>query len=71
MFQPLPPITGPHIPSTGAIKALAVTKNSSSYWQGRADQQTLQRVYGIAFPKASMLKVCWPGGGLLEEALVQ
>eukprot|EP00667_Euglena_gracilis_P002181 EG_transcript_2180 len=50
------PCRGPHIPSTGAIKALAVTKNSSSYWQGRADQQTLQRVYGIAFPKASMLK---------------
>jgi|UniRef100_A0A7S4LLU7 threonyl-tRNA synthetase len=50
------PCRGPHLPSTGAVKALAVTKNSSSYWQGKADQQTLQRVYGVAFPKAKMLK---------------
>jgi len=50
------PCRGPHIPGTGAIKALAVIKNSSSYWQGKADQQTLQRVYGIAFPRSSMLK---------------
>uniref|UniRef100_A0A7S1N0P4 threonine--tRNA ligase n=1 Tax=Eutreptiella gymnastica TaxID=73025 RepID=A0A7S1N0P4_9EUGL len=50
------PCRGPHIPSVASIKALAVTKNSSSYWQGKADQQTLQRVYGVAFPQAKLLK---------------
>lgn len=41
---------GPHIPHTGHVKALACTKASASYWRGRADRESLQRVYGISFP---------------------
>jgi len=41
---------GPHIPDTGRIKALAVTKASSSYWLGDQKNEALQRVYGISFP---------------------
>ncbi|XP_037025180.1 threonine--tRNA ligase 1, cytoplasmic isoform X1 [Bradysia coprophila] len=47
---------GPHVRHTGKIKALKVTKNSSSYWEGKADAETLQRVYGISFPDAKQLK---------------
>ena len=42
--------TGPHIPSTKMIKAFKVTKNSSSYWLSKAENDSLQRVYGITFP---------------------
>lgn len=49
------PCRGPHLPDTGRVKAFAVTKNSSSYFEGKAENDVLQRVYGIAFPKASML----------------
>lgn len=42
--------TGPHIPSTKIIKAFKVMKNSSAYWLGKADNDSLQRVYGITFP---------------------
>jgi threonyl-tRNA synthetase len=42
--------TGPHIPTTKVIKAFKVTKNSSAYWLGKADNDSLQRVYGITFP---------------------
>lgn len=49
------PCRGPHIPDTGRVKAFAVTKNSSSYFEGKADNEVLQRVYGIAFPKATMM----------------
>uniref|UniRef100_A0A4W4E631 threonine--tRNA ligase n=1 Tax=Electrophorus electricus TaxID=8005 RepID=A0A4W4E631_ELEEL len=41
---------GPHVRHTGKIKALKVYKNSSTYWEGRADMETLQRIYGISFP---------------------
>ncbi|KAJ3324695.1 threonyl-tRNA synthetase [Blyttiomyces sp. JEL0837] len=47
---------GPHIPDTGRIKALAVTKNSSSYWLGDAKNDSLQRIYGISFPDAKQMK---------------
>lgn len=47
---------GPHVRHTGKIKALKITKNSSTYWEGRADAETLQRVYGISFPDAKQLK---------------
>lgn len=47
---------GPHVRHTGKIKALAVTKTSSTYWEGKADRETLQRVYGISFPDAKLLK---------------
>ncbi|CAF0941858.1 unnamed protein product [Didymodactylos carnosus] len=47
---------GPHIPHTGKVKAFAVTKNSSSYWEGDNTRETLQRVYGISFPDVKQLK---------------
>lgn len=47
---------GPHVRHTGKVKAFAVTKNSSTYWEGKADAETLQRVYGISFPDNKQLK---------------
>ncbi|XP_026782959.3 threonine--tRNA ligase 1, cytoplasmic [Pangasianodon hypophthalmus] len=47
---------GPHVRHTGKIKALKVYKNSSTYWEGRSDMETLQRIYGISFPDSKMLK---------------
>lgn len=47
---------GPHIPNTGRIKAFQVMKNSSSYFLGDANNQTLQRVYGVSFPDAARMK---------------
>jgi threonyl-tRNA synthetase len=47
---------GPHVRHTGKIKAIKVIKNSSTYWEGKADAETLQRVYGISFPDPKQLK---------------
>ncbi|XP_008416273.1 threonine--tRNA ligase 1, cytoplasmic [Poecilia reticulata] len=47
---------GPHVRHTGKIKALKIHKNSSTYWEGNADMETLQRIYGISFPDPKMLK---------------
>ncbi|KAK6492559.1 threonine--tRNA ligase 1 [Huso huso] len=47
---------GPHVRHTGKIKAIKVHKNSSTYWEGKADMETLQRIYGISFPDSKMLK---------------
>ncbi|ESN97826.1 hypothetical protein HELRODRAFT_85090, partial [Helobdella robusta] len=47
---------GPHVRNTGKIKALQVTKSSSSYWEGKADAETLQRIYGISFPDTKQMK---------------
>ncbi|KAI9343491.1 hypothetical protein BDR26DRAFT_933041 [Obelidium mucronatum] len=47
---------GPHIPDTGRIKALAVTKNSASYFLGDAKNDSLQRIYGISFPDVKQMK---------------
>jgi threonyl-tRNA synthetase len=47
---------GPHLPNTGRIKAMKVTKNSSAYWMGKASNESLQRVYGISFPDKKLLK---------------
>lgn len=47
---------GPHLPSTGNVKTFAVTKNSAAYWLGDANNQSLQRVYGISFPNKDMMK---------------
>ncbi|EKX50234.1 hypothetical protein GUITHDRAFT_93029 [Guillardia theta CCMP2712] len=47
---------GPHLPDTGRVKAFAVMKNSSAYWQGQASNHTLQRVYGVSFPDSKELK---------------
>ncbi|KAJ0965874.1 hypothetical protein J5N97_027012 [Dioscorea zingiberensis] len=56
---------GPHIPNTSFVKAFACLKASSSYWRGRADRESLQRVYGISFPDSKRLKEYLT---LLEEA---
>ncbi|CAO2140628.1 unnamed protein product [Urochloa humidicola] len=47
---------GPHIPNTSFVKAFACLKVSSSYWRGKADHESLQRVYGISFPDSKRLK---------------
>lgn len=49
------PCRGPHLASTGRVKSFAVTKNSSAYWQGKAENDVLQRVYGISFPDKKQL----------------
>ncbi|MES1913093.1 MAG: hypothetical protein MHM6MM_005322, partial [Cercozoa sp. M6MM] len=41
---------GPHLPNTKLIKAFKVLKNSSAYWHNDAEQESLQRIYGVAFP---------------------
>jgi len=45
--------TGPHLPSADKIKGFKVTKNSSAYWLGNKNNDDLQRVYAVAFPKQS------------------
>ena len=47
---------GPHLPSTGKVKAIKLTSMSSAYWRGDAKNQSLQRIYGISFPKQSELE---------------
>ncbi|KAJ1481088.1 hypothetical protein T484DRAFT_1626248, partial [Baffinella frigidus] len=47
---------GPHVPDTSRVKAFAVMKNSAAYWQGKAANHTLQRVYGVTFPDQKELK---------------
>lgn len=47
---------GPHVRHTGKVKALAVTKNSATYWEGNCEAESLQRIYGISFPNDKQLK---------------
>ncbi|KAJ7543979.1 hypothetical protein O6H91_09G060700 [Diphasiastrum complanatum] len=47
---------GPHIPNTAHVKAFSCLKASSSYWRGKADRESLQRVYGISFTDSKKLK---------------
>ena len=56
---------GPHIPSTGAIKAVKVMSLAGAYWRGDENRPQLTRVYGISFPKKKMLDEYLV---LLEEA---
>lgn len=42
---------GPHLPSTGMIKAFKLTRVSGAYWRGDSKNEVLQRVYGVAFQK--------------------
>ena len=46
---------GPHIPNTGAIKAIKLLSVAGAYWRGDEKRQMLTRIYGISFPKKSML----------------
>ena len=46
---------GPHIPNTGVIKAVKLTSVAGAYWRGNEKNKMLTRIYGISFPKKSML----------------
>ncbi|MFA7196632.1 MAG: threonine--tRNA ligase [Anaerovoracaceae bacterium] len=46
---------GPHLPSTGGIKAIKLLSVAGAYWRGSEKNKMLQRIYGITFPKKSML----------------
>ncbi len=46
---------GPHIESTGEIKAFKLISTSASYWRGDSNRESLQRIYGTAFPNKEML----------------
>ncbi len=48
--------TGPHVPSTGRLKAFKVLSTSNAYWKGDARNQPMSRVYGTAFPTEKALK---------------
>ena len=47
---------GPHIPSTGMIKAFHLTKVAGAYWRGDEKRSMLSRIYGTAFPDKKSLK---------------
>lgn len=47
---------GPHLPSTGYLKAFQLTHVSGAYWRGDSNNQVLQRVYGVAFSSQKELK---------------
>ena len=46
---------GPHLMSTGKVKAVKILSSSGAYWRGDEHNKMLQRFYGISFPKASQL----------------
>ena len=46
---------GPHLMSTGAIKAVKITSVAGAFWRGDAKRDQMTRIYGISFPKKSML----------------
>ncbi|XP_038640136.1 threonine--tRNA ligase 1, cytoplasmic-like [Scyliorhinus canicula] len=48
--------SGPHVRHTGKIKAMRIYKKSLTYWEGKSNMETLQRIYGISFPDDKMLK---------------
>ncbi len=56
---------GPHLMSVSAVKAFKLTQTTGAYWRGDAKNKMLCRVYGTAFPKASMLEAHL---AMLEEA---
>lgn len=47
---------GPHIPSTGMIKAFKINKIAGAYWRGDAKNKQLTRIYGISFADPKQLK---------------
>jgi len=56
---------GPHIPSTGMVKAIKLMSLAGAYWRGNAENKMLQRIYATSFPKQTMLEEYL---NLLEEA---
>ena len=46
---------GPHLMSTGAIKAVKLTSVAGAFWRGDAEREQMTRIYGISFPKKKML----------------
>ncbi|MBD3233479.1 MAG: threonine--tRNA ligase [candidate division Zixibacteria bacterium] len=46
---------GPHLPSTGYVKAFKLLSTAGAYWRGDERNKMLQRIYGISFPKQKML----------------
>ena len=46
---------GPHLLSTGAIKAIKITSVAGAFWRGDAKREQMTRIYGISFPKKKML----------------
>ncbi len=47
---------GPHLFSTGAVKAFKLLACNAAYWRGDSERETLQRIYGTAFPKKDELE---------------
>lgn len=47
---------GPHVPSTGKLKAFKLTKVAGAYWRGDSSNEMLQRIYGTAWPDKKSLK---------------
>ena len=45
---------GPHLVSTGAIKAIKITSVAGAFWRGDANREQMTRIYGITFPKKKM-----------------
>ncbi len=56
---------GPHIPSTGAIKAIKLLNIAGAYWKGDENNKQLTRIYGITFPSQQELEAYL---AMLEEA---
>ena len=56
---------GPHLPNTGSIKAVKILSLAGAYWRGDEKRKQMLRVYGISFPKKSMLDEYMQ---MLEEA---
>ena len=46
---------GPHLVSTGLIKAVKITSAAGAFWRGDAKREQMTRIYGISFPKKKML----------------
>jgi len=58
---------GPHIPDTSRIKGFGIRGHSATYFGGKEDNDSLQRVYGVAFPEKKQMKDWEAQMKLLEE----
>lgn len=47
---------GPHVPATGYVKAIKLLSAAGAYWRGSEKNKMLQRIYGVTFPKKSLLE---------------